>query len=98
MDVLAVPRNLQHGRFEHSPEEWEAHRTHIKSLYIEEQKKLSDVRRRMEVDHGFYATYVISPLFCYEALNSAGINNTRIGLKNGSCARISKPKRRQFFY
>ena len=44
---------------QHSPEEWEQHRSLIKRLYIDEKMPLPKLMLVME-ESGFYATWVLS--------------------------------------
>ena len=48
-----------------SPEEWEAHRNHIRDLYLgagtHTSRRCLDVRKTLYENYGFYATYNIPP-------------------------------------
>ena len=39
--------------------DWEVHRATITRLYLTENRILRDVKREMEQEHGFFATYVL---------------------------------------
>jgi len=43
---------------EHSPGEWELHKSTIQRLYVAERRKLREVMEIMNRDYGFAATYV----------------------------------------
>lgn len=53
---------LKHELRQYSEEEWNAMYPHIKRLYMAERRNLHEVVQLMRREHGFNATYVLSPL------------------------------------
>lgn len=76
---------------EHSQQEWEAQRELLTRLYMDEDKKLPEVRSIMADQHGFNATLcIIIPRSSLNADKHAASDSTRGELQRGILTRTSK--------
>lgn len=76
------------------PSQWESYREIIKSLYLDRNKALEEVKRIMATDHGFHATQVTHDTLCKRRFShDAGRACTRKESKPGVSIRNSKSTR-----